>query len=431
MKLSHIGWNMAGLALPLLIALYAIPHLISSIGNERFGLLALAWAMMTYAGVLDLGIGRALTQMVSKLRGQNSTEQVPIVLTTASRITMVAGLIGSIGIVIFALTGGAHLIKTEHIPEFEIYYSILLLAIALPAQAMSATYRGMNEAYMNFKGISILRVFLGTINFLGPLIISQFTTNLAWIIASLVLSRITSLFIFRYLAFNCIKKNEPNYHRKQLVYSSKIAKTLFSFGGWVTISSILSPMMVQLDRFMIAAMLSAASVTIYVVPFELVAQSLIIVTAINSVIFPTLSRLIQEHPNNWQPYFKTWLFRVGCLMLLASSTMLILMPYVLKFWLKEEFHPESVLVGQVLCIGVFLNSLSALFYSQLHALGKASITAKFHMIEFPIYFIFLYIGLLKFGIIGAAIAWSGRMALDLILLMAACHKNRYSKLSTI
>lgn len=429
MKLSHISWNMAGLALPLLIALVSIPKLIANIGNERFGLLALAWAMMTYAGVLDLGIGRALTQMVSKLRGQKNPDQIPVVLATASRITMTAGLVGSLGIVLFALFGCSGLIKTEHIPQSEIRNAVLLLAIALPTQAMSATYRGMNEAYMNFKGISILRVLLGTINFAGPLIISYFTQDLAWIIASLVVSRVVSLLLFRHLAFSCMKRNEPNYNPNQLVYSSQVAKTLFSFGGWVTVSSILSPMMVQLDRFMIAALLSAAAVTIYVVPFELVAQSLILVTAINSVIFPSLSRLMQEQPDNWQKYFQTWLFRVGALMLVMSSTMAFLMPYILKFWLKDEFHPESVLVGQILCAGVFLNSLSALFYSQLHALGKASVTAKFHMIEFPIYFAFLYFALLKFDIMGAAIAWSARMALDLSLLMMACKKSS-SKPST-
>ena len=75
--------------------------LITRIGDERFGMIALAWALMSFAGILDLGIGRALTQMVSRLRGQNMTEQVPAVFTTAARITLVAGLIGSAGIVIF------------------------------------------------------------------------------------------------------------------------------------------------------------------------------------------------------------------------------------------------------------------------------------------------------------------------------------------
>lgn len=416
MKLAHIGWNLFGLVLPLLIAMVAIPHLIASIGNERFGLLSLAWGMMSYAGVLDLGIGRALTQMVSRLRGQNATREVPIALATAARITMTAGLLGSAAIIAFAMLGGTSFVKAEHIPTTEIYYSLILLAIALPAQAMSATYRGMNEAYLNFRGISILRVALGTVNFAGPLLISFFTTNLAWLIASLVVSRLASLFIFRQLALGCLKKNEPDYTPEALVYSPETAKLLFSFGGWVTVSSIISPMMVQMDRFMIASMISAAAVTVYVVPYELVAQSLILVGAISSVIFPTLTRLMQERPREWLPYFQTWLFRVGGMMFLVTSTIIVLMPYILKIWLKDHFNPTSVEVGQILCLGVFSNALGSMYYALLHARGKAYVTAKIHMFELPLYLTFLYFALKEFGVIGAAIAWSARMTLDMFLL---------------
>jgi O-antigen/teichoic acid export membrane protein len=68
MRVSHVGWNLAGLSLPLLVAALTVPHLVEVLGKEKFGLLALAWGLIGYAGVLDLGIGRAVTQLVSRLR---------------------------------------------------------------------------------------------------------------------------------------------------------------------------------------------------------------------------------------------------------------------------------------------------------------------------------------------------------------------------
>lgn len=413
---SHIGWNLFGLVLPLLLAVVSIPMLITRIGDERFGMIALAWALMSFAGILDLGIGRALTQMVSRLRGQNMTEQVPAVFTTAARITLVAGLIGSAGIVIFDLLGGSSLLKTQTIAPSELRNSLFLLAIALPAQSMSATYRGMNEAYLNFKGISILRVVLGALNFAGPLLISFFTTDLAWLMSSLVASRLAALFVFRYLAFRCLKKNEPDYNPKSLVYSQESAKKLLSFGGWITVSSILSPIMVQSDRFMIASIISAAAVTTYVVAYELVIQNLIFVSAISSVIFPTLTKLMQERPDEWYPHFKKWLFRVAAMMFTISASLMFLMPYILQLWLKDNFNPVSVTVGQILCLGIFSNSIGSMYYSLLHARGQASTTAKIHMFELPLYLIFLYFALTHFGVVGAAIAWTARLTLDAILL---------------
>lgn len=65
MHYRNIIWNLLGLGLPLIIAALTVPGLISIVGTERFGLLALAWGLIGYAGALDLGIGRALTQRIA------------------------------------------------------------------------------------------------------------------------------------------------------------------------------------------------------------------------------------------------------------------------------------------------------------------------------------------------------------------------------
>lgn len=153
MRLSHIAWNFGGLSIPLGIAVLTVPHLIERLGHERFGFLALAWGLVGYAGALDLGLGRALTHMVARMRGDGELASIPDVLSTAGRITLLTGLVGGALIGVAALTVGPGWIKTEGTSTSAIQFSMLLLAIALPAQAMSATYRGLNEAFLNFRGI--------------------------------------------------------------------------------------------------------------------------------------------------------------------------------------------------------------------------------------------------------------------------------------
>lgn len=410
MRLSHIGWNLAGLSLPLLVAAVTVPHLITRLGAERFGLLALAWGLIGYAGALDLGIGRALTQMVSRLRGEGNLAAIPNVLATAGRITLIAGLVGGGLIVLAAASGAAALIITKTIPVNEITNAILLLAIALPAQAISATYKGLNEAFLNFKGISLLRISLGAINFGGPFLVSLFTTDLPWLVATLVASRLMSLAIYRWLAYSCLE--DAKTVNARAVYSKSIAKSLFSFGGWLTVSSVVSPMLTQADRFLIASILSAAAVTTYVLPYEVVVQSLILAGSVTSVIFPTMSKLIHEGPNGWQTYFHKWLLIVGGLMLFVCTSVALLLPTVLRLWIKNDLQPESILVGQILCIGVFANSMGSMYYALLHAKGRADITAKLHVIELPIFIIVLSFMLHQYGIVGAAWAWVGRMVFD-------------------
>lgn len=236
------------------------------------------------------------------ISGEGHEEIVVHALATASRITLVSGVIGGMLIATAALCGATSLIDAGATPIQEIVVAMLLLAIALPAQAISATYKGLNEAYQNFKGISILRVALGAVTFGGPYIVAHYTAQLQWLVATLVVSRLLALFVYRLLAISCLE--DAGLDSAKGVYSRKMSKSLFSFGGWITVSSIVSPVLVQADRFAIASMISAAAVTIYVLPYEVVVQSLILTGAISSVMFPGLSKMLAELSSDWRAYFK-------------------------------------------------------------------------------------------------------------------------------
>lgn len=398
--------------MPVAVAAITVPELVTRIGPERFGILTLAWGLVGYAGALDLGIGRALTQQVGVLIGKNQLGSIATVLATASRITLVSGLLGSALIIMAALLGATAWVKNTNIPQIELKSCLLLLAVALPAQAMSATYKGLNEAFLNFKSVSILRAILGALNFGGPYLICLHSSYLPTIICSLVVSRLIALYIYRKLALDCLRAT----YTKKSEYSREAAKALFGFGGWLTLSSLVSPVLLQADRFIIASTISAAAVFVYVLPYEMVVQSLVLVGAISSVIFPALTRLMHEHPTRWQPYFKKWLLRVAVLMAAICLLIAFSLPWVLPIWIKNNLNPESIVIGQILCVGVFANSLAAMFYALLHAQGKVRVTAKLHLVELPLFLMALLALIPIFGIQGAAFAWVGRMVFDFLAL---------------
>jgi O-antigen/teichoic acid export membrane protein len=62
----NVVWNLIGGGAPMLVAVFCIPILAKGLGTDRFGVLALAWALIGYTSLFDLGLGRALTQLVAK-----------------------------------------------------------------------------------------------------------------------------------------------------------------------------------------------------------------------------------------------------------------------------------------------------------------------------------------------------------------------------
>ena len=81
--IRNTAYNVAGLGLPLLAALVCIPYLIAQLGAERFGILTLIWAVVSYFGIFDLGMARALTQRLAALRRLGQTKEIAATCNSA------------------------------------------------------------------------------------------------------------------------------------------------------------------------------------------------------------------------------------------------------------------------------------------------------------------------------------------------------------
>lgn len=416
MNRFNLIWNFVGLLIPLCVAVVAIPVLLVQVGAERFGFLGLAWGLIGYASLMDLGMGRAVTQKVAVIRGTTDEGDVRTIIVSAVCVTGLLSVV--IGGMIFAvsLTSLVDYIPRDLVTQSEIRISLQLMALTLPLQALSAIYRGVNQAYLNFQGISVVRIFLGVANFGGPCLISLFATELHYLVASLFVSRVIAIIAFYWLAQKIVKKAVHG-HRARFSFAKMTS--LLQFGGWVAVSGVVSPFLGQADRYFIAIMVSVTAVSSYVVPYEITVQLLILTGAITTVAFPAIAQKLTQDPGAAPALFLVWTKRTAILMLTVTVTMAAGMPYLLDVWVGDAVSPVSATVGQILCIGVFFNAVGGMYYSYLHAQGQAKITAIFHLVQLPIFMGLLWVLISVFGLPGAAIAWSARVGLDMALLMLA------------
>lgn len=91
-----LGWSTAGTVLPLLVAVFAIPLLISGIGLQKFGLLTLAWVVVGYFSLFDLGLGRAMTLQISQKQAAGQDHEIPSVVWLGIGLMTALGLVGGL-----------------------------------------------------------------------------------------------------------------------------------------------------------------------------------------------------------------------------------------------------------------------------------------------------------------------------------------------
>ena len=409
--------------MPLLAAAISVPYLIEIIGLERLGLLTIAWGLIGFAGVFDMGVGRATTQMISQLINRRKFKRIPTIISVASNISLRMGLIGAFILGVLVFFNMHERLKFDQVILKEVTIASYLLAIAIPVQTISAMYRGINEAFESFREINIIRMTLGVANFIGPLLISFFTVNIAAMVLTLLLSRLAALYFFNKYAYKkvaftiLVKSKKDNLKISKIVY-----KQLFAFGGWITISNVIYPIMMQSDRLLIGILISATAVATYVIPYEMVIQTLIICGAITTTIFPILSGLAKSDDEKIEKLFSKWLTVSVVVMFMVTSIFLIFANDILKIWLGSSLDGESVAVARILSLGLIPYALGSMYLAIIHAYARPDITAKAHLIEIPIFIVTLYWSLNNYGIIGAAIVWVGRVIVDAFLLVFWFHR---------
>lgn len=408
--------NLAGFGLPLLVGLITIPLIVRGFGVERFGVLTLAWAVIGYFSLFDMGIGRAITQSMAARLETASVRDVSRLAWTGLSMMLIFALIGAAIVASLAPWFVSSVLNMPEALREETVAAFILLAAAIPAVVLSAGLAGILAALQRFDLINALRIPMGMMIFLIPLAILPYSKSMAYVCAGLLGIRILFLVLH---AAACFHAFPPL--RAHMGIARPEIRGLLSFGGWLTVTNVIGPLMMYMDRFVIGAVLTISAVAYYVTPYEMVTRILAIPAALAAVLFPAFAAAKAGGSNH-----ATTLYSMGGRAILGMLAPIVLVLVVfaeegLRLWLGGDFAQKSAAVLQWLAIGVFLNGYAQVPFAFIQGIGRADITAKLHLLELPIYIALMFWLLNAHGIIGVAIAWLLRAAVDAALLTLLAH----------
>ncbi len=412
----HTIWNLVGMCAPMAVALFAIPMLIHGLGETRFGLLSLVWMLVGYFGVFDLGLGRALTKVIAEKLGRHSPREVAASFWTAMGLMLGLGIAGGILVFIGAPWLATRALNIEPALQPETLQSFRAVAFGLPVLITVTGLIGTLEACHRFPLINLIRIPTGAFTFVGPLLVLPFSQNLYPVVLVLLAGRLVEWLLF----FGACLRSVPGL-REGFCFNRTEAPGLLGFGGWMTVSNIVQPLMIHIDRFLIGAIRSVHDVAFYVTSAEIVVKLLILPRAWVSVLFPTFAAQFKERPEATGDLFAQSVRLLLIVLFPVVALLVACAPEGLTLWLGAEFGEKSAPVMRWLAAGIFLFSLSFVPTSLLQGTGRPDLTAKLHALELPLYLAVASYLIHRHGITGAAAAWVVRAAFDLagMSLMAA------------
>jgi O-antigen/teichoic acid export membrane protein len=404
-------WNLSASAASILIALFSVPILLRYLGADRFGIISLIWIVEGQFGIFDIGLSQALTKLVAEKLGIGKDAEIPSIFWGCLAIMAAFGLVGSVLLRILSpwLAHSALRVPVHIQPEtVESFYYV---AISLPVVISSAGLRGFLAAYQRFDLLNMVRVPISLFSYLVPLLVLPFSKKLGPFVLVLVASRFASWLLHLFLCLRISPALRHNFSLKGAPYAR-----MFTFGGWMTVTNLVSPIMVNMDRLLIGGLISVAAVAYYATSYEAATKLWIIPSAITGVLFPAFATALTQDRHRAALLFDKAMKYIFLALAPIVLAVLALGHWALQLWLGAAFSDKSTIVLQLLVLGVFANSLAQVPFWQIQAANRPDLSAKVHLIELPLYLCAFWWLTKTFGINGAGIAWMLRSSLDAIVM---------------
>jgi O-antigen/teichoic acid export membrane protein len=408
-------WNLSGYAAPLLAALIAIPILIRNLGTAQYGALTIAWGVVGYFSVFDMGLDNALAKLVSERVGVGgkAEKEINSFFYTAFLLLLISSVIGGVLVFAFSRPLSYGWLKIPLELKSETTTVLRIFAFALPFAVSVAGFRGILYAYQRFDLLNKVQIAAGAFSFLGPLAVLPFSRRLVPVVAVLAIGRALAWLAYGVLCFHVA----PDLKRR-VSGGSECVRELAKFGGWISISNVAEPMFLYSDRLILGALLSMSAVAFYAIPFDLVIRLWIIPDALNSALFPTYVISLRDGGRRAMMLFEKASRYLFLTMFPPVLFVMLFATDLLSIWIGPEFAAHSALVMKWLALGVFFSSMGRIPWTMLLAAHRPDIPAKLVLFEAPVYIALLCFLVKTAGLPGAALAWTIRAVWNCCVLHA-------------
>jgi O-antigen/teichoic acid export membrane protein len=408
------SYNILGSVVPLVLTFVTVPLYIHLVGIERVGILSLAWLLLGYFGLFDLGLGKATAFRIAAQRDAQPPDRAAT-LWGALIVNVGMGLIGGLLLWLASYIYFSFYFKVDEALRPEILDAVPLLALSVPVATLTGVLTGAlqgREKFLETNLISAVTTILFQLLPLGVAFI--WGPTLSGLLIAALFSRALALTALWRI---CVREFTAGYSLKT---ERATIVALLRYGGWVSFNGLIGPILVIVDRFAIGNVLGAVPLGLYHVPFQIAKQLAIIPGSLTSALFPKLTMATAEEAR--------LMSRKALLTLAATITLPVMigifaMEPFLNLWVGREIGLQSAPVGRILLVGFWCNAMALVPFTQLQAAGRPRTVTMILLLQIPLYLGALYVAMIGYGIVGCAVALAARFGVDFLMQSLAVDRR--------
>ena len=239
-------YQLCGQIVLVAVGLFTSPYVVHTLGINLYGILVLIGITTNYFGVVELGLGQATIKFLADSSSRKDWPEFTRVFWTSSLSYLMLGVIGAAGMV--ACTPILlHLLKISADARAMTSQAFAVSAVALIVSLQVGLASSVVRALERFEWLNRIGVIIGVAQGLLTVVLLYFRYSLVGImIGSAVLQGVALAayaFIVRALAPDL---GAPTWNHKAF-------RQLAGFGACVSISQLIGPVLVHVEKFILVA----------------------------------------------------------------------------------------------------------------------------------------------------------------------------------
>lgn len=410
-------WTFAGHIAPLAVSLIVTPFTIRLLGTDGYGVLILIGLIPIYFGFADFGMSIASTKFASEAFAAGDTTKEAGIVRTAAFVALIAST--PIAGCIFLLS--PTLARLFNVPDrlaadaslaikiASITFVITLLCGIFNTPQLTRLRMDLNtsvNASFRILGLIAMPIVLYLGFGLVGAVLVLFITAVMTLIGHLLMSRSLLSGLFH------------------LSIENTVIRPMLKFGGPLVLASGAAMLVANLEKGILPGLVSVEALAYYSVAFTLTGMMTLFSQAMIQSLIPAFSQMQGSGKKGERDSLFARGLKVNLILLVPAVTFLaIIAETFFTVWAGKEFGDESVVPFYILLIGLMFNIPAFLPYAAIMSSGRTDIFAKLYIAELVPYMLLVFMLTYQFGAVGAATAWSIRVAVDAVALFILAKKT--------
>lgn len=355
-----------GFAVPTAIVLIAYPVLVHQLGQEAFGIYLLATSISGVMGFLDFGIAAATLKFIAEDTAREDMKGAAEVLATSF---LFYGLLG--GIVTSALFLLAPWLSTlfqiaEGLRSSAIWVfrlAAIQFGLFVLTTVLISFFKGLQRFELSTITLSALSIIT-----LGPAALGAALFDLDVVAVTAIGVAANAIILVGCAVYGVRLAHERGIPFRGARPSKRTFKRMASFGGVMTVNSISSVLLYQVQQYLIAMMIGSAAVATYRLATTVPAKVHSVVNSLTEVLFPFSSTSTDR--KRLRHVYVRMLIGSGVVALVLLLPMSLFSEFLLTVWLGQELAGQVAPLIPIFALAYFFLALSPAPFHLMNGLGK-------------------------------------------------------------